>query len=414
MRVFVTTAGSRGDVQPYVALATGLRDAGHDVTLSTAGRFADLAAAHGVPFAPTSDALLDLMDEPAVRHGLETLSTLGQAVRQMPRLVKLAGAVHATLVDDSWEAVRDAAPDVIVYNQKAYWGPSFAAHLGARAVFAVLQPMYVATGTEPLAGFPSLPFGAAYNRLTYRTVGLGLHASVRRYLADWRTRTGAERPPRGPVPTVHGISPHVVPEPSDWPEWATMSGFWFLERPAWTPPPDLQAFLDAGAPPVYVGFGSMAGRDPERTTRLVVEALRATGTRGLLATGWGGLSPTDLGDGLFAIESAPHDALFPRCAAVVHHGGAGTTAAGLRAGRPTVVCPFFGDQTFWGRRVHALGAGPAPIKQTDLTAAKLAAMIREATASASVRQRAESLGEQIRAEDGVANAVAFIERFASP
>ncbi|PAP75271.1 glycosyltransferase [Rubrivirga marina] len=413
MRVFVTTAGSRGDVQPYVALAAGLRDAGHDVTLSTAGRFEPLAEAHGVPFAPTTNALLHLMDEPAIRQGLETMTGLGPMLRQMPRLVRLSGAVQAELVDDSWEAIGDAAPDVIVSNQKAYWGPSFAAHLGARSIFAVLQPVYVPTGTAPLAGAPALPLGAAYNRLTYRAVALGLRASARRYLAGWRKRTGAGPPPRAAVPTVHGMSRHVVPEPPDWPDWAAMSGYWFVEEPSWAPPPDLQAFLDAGEPPVYVGFGSLAGRDPERATRLVVEALRAAGVRGLLATGWGGLAPTDLGDDLFMIEQAPHDALFPLCAAVVHHGGAGTTAAGLRAGRPTVICPFFGDQPFWGRRVHTLGAGPAPVKQTDLTPVTLAAMITEATTSASVRQRAEAFGEAIRAEDGVANAVAFIERFGS-
>ena len=203
-----------------------------------------------------------------------------------------------------------------------------------------------------------------------------------------------------------------MPEPPDWPETAAVAGYWFLEEPEWTPPPDLQAFLDAGDPPVYVGFGSMIGRDPERTARLVAEALRAAGVRGLLATGWGGLSPTDLGDDLFVLEQAPHDALFPHCAAVVHHGGAGTTAAGLRAGRPTVVCPFFGDQPFWGRRVHTLGVGPAPIRQTDLTAPRLAAAIQQATGSDAVRQRAEALGRTIRAEDGVGAAVRFVERHA--
>lgn len=413
MRVFVTTAGSRGDVQPYVALAAGLRDAGHDVTLSTAGRFADLAAAHGVPFAPTSDALLELMDHPLMREGFEVLSSPLRAARLLPQLIRLGGSAQGEIIDDSWDAAREAAPDLVVHHPKAYWGPSFAAHLGARVVAAVLQPLYVATGEAPLPGFPALPLGARYNRLTYRASQLALALSARRYLADWRTATGAGPTPRGPVPTVHGYSPHVVPEPADWPEWAAVSGYWVLEEPEWTPPPALQAFLDAGEPPVYVGFGSLAGRDPERTTRRVVEALRAAGARGLLATGWGGLAPSDLGDDLFVIESAPHDALFPRCAAVVHHGGAGTTAAGLRAGRPTVICPFFGDQPFWGRRVHALGAGPGPVKQTDLTAATLAARIDAATTSASMRRRAEAIGEAIRAEDGVANAVAFIERVAT-
>ena len=168
-------------------------------------------------------------------------------------------------------------------------------------------------------------------------------------------------------------------------------------------------FLDAGPPPVYVGFGSMAGRDPAGLARTVVGGLRAAGVRGVLATGWGGLAGVEPSNDLFVTEGASHEALFPRCAAVVHHGGGGTTAAGLRAGRPSVLVPFFGDQPFWGRRVAALGVGPAPIPKKDLTAARLAAAVTVATTSASVRRKAEALGEAIRAEDGLGRAVRFIE-----
>ncbi len=413
MRIWITTVGSRGDVQPFVALAVGLGAAGHSVRLSTARRFAPLAAEHGIPFDPTTDALLELMDHPTVRHGLETLTSLGPILRQMPQLVRLVGATQAALVGDSWDAAQRARPDLIVYHPKAFWGPSFAHHLGARAVRAPLQPFFVPTAERALPSAPSLPLGAAYNRLTYASVRLGVAASVRHYLKGWRRQTGAEIP-RGPVPTVHGYSRHLVPEPADWPAWATVAGAWTLPASGWTPPAPLAAFLEAGPPPVYVGFGSMAGRDPEHTARTVVEGLRAAGARGVLATGWGGLTTPELGDDMAVVESAPHDGLFARCAAVVHHGGAGTTHAGLRAGRPTVVCPFFGDQPFWGRRVHALGAGPAPIRQTELTAARLASAVRQATTSASVRQRAEALGESIRAEDGIGAAVRFIERAAAP
>jgi len=153
----------------------------------------------------------------------------------------------------------------------------------------------------------------------------------------------------------------------------------------------------------------MVGRDPEGLARTAVEALRAAGARGLLATGWGGLAPGALGDDLLVIEGAPHGRLFPRCAAVVHHGGAGTTAAALRSGRPSVVIPFFGDQPFWGRRVEALGVGPAPLPAKRLEAPALAAAVRQATTSAAMRERAEALGAAIRAEDGVAEAVRFVE-----
>lgn len=412
MRILVSTVGSRGDVQPFVALSLGLQAAGHEVTLSTAQRFAPLAAEHGLPFLPTTDALLDLMDHPVVRQGLETLTSIGPIVRQMPRLVRLVGHTQAALVADSWSAVQQVRPDLIVFHPKAFWGPSFAHHIGARAVRAALQPFFVPTGERPLPSMPSPPLGPIYNRLSYAPVRLGMAVSVRNYLADWRRETGGVIPPSA-VTTVHGYSRHLVPEPADWPTSAVVSGEWPLPEPDWKPPPSLESFLNSGPPPVYVGFGSMAGRDPEQTTRIVVEALRAAGVRGVLATGWGGMTAHELGPDLAVVESAPHGQLFPRCAAVVHHGGAGTTHAGLRAGRPTVICPFFGDQPFWGRRVHDLGVGPEPIRQTELTPARLAAAVHHATTSASVRERAEALGTAIRSEGGVETAVRWIERMAS-
>ena len=154
----------------------------------------------------------------------------------------------------------------------------------------------------------------------------------------------------------------------------------------------------------------MAGRNPAKVTQLVVAALQKAGVRGLIATGWGGLKANDLPETIFKLEQAPHDWLFERVTAVVHHGGAGTTAAGLRAGKPTVICPFFGDQPFWGQRVALLGAGSAPIPQKKLTVENLAVAVQTAVNNAAMRQQAAALGHQIRQEDGVANAIAIIER----
>jgi sterol 3beta-glucosyltransferase len=206
---------------------------------------------------------------------------------------------------------------------------------------------------------------------------------------------------------------HVVPRPPDWKPWHSETGYWFAP-PAddWSPPPELEAFLAAGPPPVSVGFGSMSGRDPARAARVVLEAVRLAGVRAVLVTGWGGLAAADLPPGVFTIDQAPYDWLFPRVAAVVHHGGAGTTAAGLRAGRPSILCPFIVDQFFWGRRVHELGAGPRPIPQKRLTSEALAGALREATTSAPIQAAAADLGRRLAAEDGVARAVALIERIA--
>jgi sterol 3beta-glucosyltransferase len=172
----------------------------------------------------------------------------------------------------------------------------------------------------------------------------------------------------------------------------------------------LEEFLNAGEPPVYVGFGSMGGREPERLAGLIFEALLESGQRGVLLTGWGGIRAQAIPENVFVLESAPHRWLFPRMAAVVHHGGAGTTAEGLRAGAPSVIVPFILDQPFWGRRVEALGAGPAPIHQKRLTAGNLSRAIHSAVTDAGIRGRAAALGKAIRDEDGVGEAVKIIQQ----
>jgi sterol 3beta-glucosyltransferase len=212
------------------------------------------------------------------------------------------------------------------------------------------------------------------------------------------------------IPVLNAYSKQIFPKPFDWDENVFITGYWFLdEQNDYQPSKELQAFLDAGEPPVYVGFGSMAGKKPERVTRIVIDALQKAYVRGLLASGWGGLAPEDLPDSIMMIDHAPHDWLFPRVSAVVHHGGAGTTAAGLRAGKPTVICPFIVDQPFWGRRVFEMGVGSQPIPQKKLNVDNLASALIEVTSNPSIQQNAQVIGEKIRAEDGVKNAVKIIE-----
>jgi UDP:flavonoid glycosyltransferase YjiC (YdhE family) len=213
------------------------------------------------------------------------------------------------------------------------------------------------------------------------------------------------------LPTLYGFSPSVIPAPADWSNDHHVTGFWFLDSAAdWTPPQDLVTFLQAGSPPVYIGFGSMTTRKPEETTDLVIKALHQTNQRAILVSGWGGLQKTDLPDSVFMIDSIPHAWLFPRVAAVVHHGGAGTTAAGLRAGVPSIVIPFFADQPYWGGRVADLGVGPTPIPRKKLTVERLAQAIQIAVTDEAMRQRAVDLGLRIQAEDGVARAVEIIQQ----
>lgn len=155
----------------------------------------------------------------------------------------------------------------------------------------------------------------------------------------------------------------------------------------------------------------MAGRDPERLGALVLDALLRSGCRGIVATGWGGMKPQALPEQVFALSEAPHEWLFPRVAAVVHHGGAGTTAAGLRAGKPSVICPFFADQPFWGRQVHRLGAGPEPIAQKRLTSERLAQAITHAVTAAALSQAARNIQRELQAERAIETTVAWVERW---
>ena len=177
------------------------------------------------------------------------------------------------------------------------------------------------------------------------------------------------------------------------------------------PPPALAAFLAQGEPPVYVGFGSMGGHNPAQVAELVVAALAQAQRRGVLLTGWGGMAAQAVPDSIFVLDAAPHSWLFPRMAAVVHHGGAGTTAEGLRAGVPTVIVPFIVDQPFWGKRVEQLGVGPSAIPHKRLTVDQLAHAIHRATTDTGMQQRAAALGRALRAERGVEQAVSLVQHY---
>jgi len=429
MNIFIATIGTRGDVQPYIALGEGLQQAGHAVTVCTSTRYASLVTERGLGYGRLSDDLVALVETPEGRDAIAAAGGAVHGLQALFDLIRQSLQIQRDLFRDGWVAAQEADPDVIVYHPKMAIALPYAERLGVPAVMAPLFPVFLPTSAYPNPGFPRFQFGrqltAAYNHATHRLV-LAVVSVVSRWMfASWRRAHGLPPRPCGTdvvhrddgtrVPLLNGWSQHVAPSPPEWPSSSVQTmGYWFLNRRGgWDPPPALAAFLADGPPPVYVGFGSMAGRRPEHTTRIVVDALERAKLRGVLASGWGGIAAGDLPESVYLLDRVPHDGLFPRVAAVVHHGGAGTTAAGLRAGRPTVICPFFGDQPFWGRRVHESGAGPAPIPQKNLTAKRLAAALREATRDVEIRRSAAALGERIRRENGVANAVAYIERMAA-
>lgn len=407
MKVAMLTIGSRGDVQPFVALGIGLREAGHEVTVATGGAFEAFVVEHGLRFAALDVGLLERLQSPegkAALSGKKFLATL-----------KETASMYRGVLDQEWEASRGA--DAVVYHPKALGGYHVAEALNVPAFLAHPIPMFSPTRAFPTPVLPVASLGGSLNRLSYGAFLRISTASFHRTINRWREET-LGLPPRGllaselelrgePVSILVGCSPHVVPPPADWGPSTTMTGYWFLDGAGdWRPPAHLAAFLEDGPPPVYVGFGSLGGWTSEEVVGAALAALERAGKRGVLATGG---VPLRAPDNVCVIESAPHEWLFPRMAAVVHHGGAGTTAEGLRAGKPTVICPTtLNDQLFWGRRVRDLGVGPEPIPQKKLTAETLLRAIKTSPEDGNVRERAVGLGERIRAERGVARAVEVI------
>lgn len=423
MKVLIVTVGSQGDIQPYVALGKALAAAGHAASVCAPEHFQEFVRGHGLDYQPMDNGFIELMATLEARTALEDMGSLPGAIRTIIRLVPKTGELQRRLFADAWAAANRLRPDLVLFHPKIGIGPDIGHELGIPAVLAPVFPQYVRTCEFPAVGLPDWPLGNGYRRGSYAFVhGVGAWAS-RKPVRAWREAEGlGPRPPRmGPfnradgsgVPVLHGFSPLLCPVPADWPPQAVAFGDWPLEAPQdFQPEPALAEFLAAGPPPVYIGFGSMSGRRPAKKAAIVVEAVQRAGVRALIGRGWGGLDPGDLPPTVFAIGHVPHDWLFPRTAAVVHHGGAGTTHAGLRAGRPTVICPFFGDQPFWGRRVQALGVGPAPVPQSRLSVERLAAAITQATTQPELAARAAELGAKLRAEDGLLRSVAWLEKVA--
>ncbi|MBB5996930.1 glycosyltransferase [Streptomonospora salina] len=418
MRVLIFTHGTRGDVQPFAALAKALEAAGHEALLAAPQSSAALAAEHGVPFAPLDDGPLRMLED---RQLLGDVGGAGggrgrlREAGAMLNIIRRAKADMVRVLDDMAAAADLFVADVVVHGM-GYPGHHIAEYLGVASVPAALQPFWVPTAAFPNPMLP-VPVPRALNRASHRfnTLVLRSYAGTE---DDWRgrrlglpRRPGRHRVLRRPdgsaAPLLQAFSRHLVPAPADHPEWVHTTGHWFLPAPAdWTPPERLTDFLAAGDPPVFAGFGSMPGSDPAGLGREVVAAVRSAGARAVLATGWGGLAEAAEGEDVLVVREVPHDWLFPRVSAVVHAGGAGVAGAALAAGRPQIVCPFHREQRFWAERVHAAGLGPEPLPAGRVTAAALAERIRRAAGN---RETARRTADLVRSEEGAAAAVPLIE-----
>ena len=406
-------------MQPLVALGAGLKAAGHDVVISSFEALRPLAHGAGLEFAPV-----------AMGHRFEPRQVQawhesgGNPVAFLRRMVEVMEFALSHAIAD-FEGVGENA-DAIVCPLMGFPGFDLADKLRIPSFGAFLQPVtptralphsYAVPPSPPLVG----PLMSSYNHASYRFGEALWWRGLKRPINRWRAEALGLGPmpredfyrwtrhPRHPI--LYGYSPSVVPKPSDWGDWVDVTGYWFPERRSdWRPPAALEEFLDAGPAPVYIGFGSMAPLEPVALEQAVLEALSRTGLRAVLLGGPAKLGSRGVPDEVLVVDEVPHDWLFPRVRAIVHHGGAGTTGSGLRAGVPAIAVPFFFDQAFWGWRLAALGAGPRPIPYRRLTARRLAAALDVMTRDVGMRECAETVGSRVREETGVANAVAAFHR----
>ncbi|GAA4638777.1 glycosyltransferase [Actinoallomurus vinaceus] len=414
MRIVIVTNGSRGDTEPYAALGRGLAARDHKVRVVASQSYQGLIEDAGLECHPLA------VDIPAQLGGEEGQRWLGQGQNPAANLRgfrRFITPMAERFLTAAVEGCADA--DAIVFSHMGAAGYHVAEAMGVPCAIAEYLPRH------PTGGYPSylVPGGRSLgrlgNRLSHSLAAQLMWRTRRPGTNGWRVEELGLRPlPRfsGPHRQMEkdrllrlcGYSEAVVPRPRDWPANVRITGYWFLDdlSDEWRPPADLARFLDAGPPPVYVGFGSMVPADPVEMSRVVRDGLRRAGVRGVLLG-----DPEPSTDDFFVASNVPHSWLFPRMAAIVHHGGAGTTASALRAGVPSVICPFFVDQPFWGGRVHALGAGPRPIPIADLTADALATAVRQAVTDDVMKERAAALGGAIRAENGVETACDLLENW---
>ncbi|MEV8312175.1 glycosyltransferase [Streptomyces flavidovirens] len=398
MRILIITAGSRGDVAPFTGLGRRLLDAGHQVAVAAHPSFAALVSGCGLEHRPV----------PGDPQGLIRAWSRAASREEARALTR---AYADGLADGVAEAVAGGTDLVLTAFGPAPLSRTAGEAFGIPVIGTYLVPAF-ATRQFPLPNARNAdglgPEGnlAAGREVLRRAEGV-FAGSVTRLRA--RLGLPADTPPApGDVqPVFHGFSPLVVPRPKDWPSRVDVSGYWWPARPdRWQPPAELVDFLQAGPPPVFIGFGSMAAGQGEQLSELVAAAVKRAGVRAVVQAGWAGLS--GCGDDVLAIGDVPHDWLFPRTAAVVHHAGAGTTAAGLRAGVPALPVPVMADQPFWASRLYQLGVAPRPLPFQDLTAEALGAAITACLSEPAHRRRAAALAHRIAAEDGAATVLAHV------
>ncbi|KAL6214409.1 hypothetical protein ACLB2K_013843 [Fragaria x ananassa] len=411
MQIVMLIVGTRGDVQPFIAIGKRLQDYGHRVRLATHSNFKEFVLTAGLEFFP-------LGGDPKILAGymVKNKGFLPSGPSEIPIQRNQIKEIIYSLLPACKEPDLDSGilfkADAIIANPPAY------GHTHVAEALKIPLHIFFTMPWTPTSEFPH-PLSRVKQqtgyRLSYQIVDSLIWLGIRDMINDVRKKRLNLRPvtylsgsqgSESDVPHGYIWSPHLVPKPKDWGPKVDVVGFCFLDLASnYQPPEPLVKWLEAGDKPIYIGFGSLPVQEPQKMTQIIVEALEQTGQRGIINKGWGGLGDlAEPKDSIYLLDNCPHDWLFLHCKAVVHHGGAGTTAAGLKAACPTTIVPFFGDQPFWGERVHARGVGPAPIAVDEFSLPKLVAAINYML-DPKVKERAIELAKDMENEDGVTGAV---------
>lgn len=413
----MTTVGTEGDIRPFVAVALSLvRDHGHRVTIATHTDFEEMIRSRGLGFRVIGGSFKALVESPEGRAWIESSDSL---IRYLRLTRQTFDGVMTAWGKDTFAAVQDA--DAVLAHPFTLAGVAGAEKNNKPAMVLALPPFVASGELEPtfFLGAPAWKWlRRALGRLQIRSIG----KIASPHLNALREEVGLAPLPSPDfiahvlakkIPILHLFSEALVKRPSDWPELAEVTGFCFLEEKEWTPPDDLVEFVGdiPERAPLYIGFGSMTGKEPRELAELTIRAVRRAKERAVLVTGWGGASGLSLDPNVYVTSRVSHDWLLPRVRAVVHHGGAGTTAAGLRAGRPTQVVAFFGDQPYWGHRVFKNGAGPYPLLRRTMSEEALSDAMKRLVSDPRYESGAKRIAQQLASEDGAKNTAAKIHAF---
>ncbi|XP_056168114.1 sterol 3-beta-glucosyltransferase UGT80A2-like isoform X2 [Syzygium oleosum] len=418
LQIVMLIVGTRGDVQPFVAIGKRFQEHGHRVRLATHSNFREFVLTAGLEFYPLGGDPKVLAWYMVKNKGILP-SRPSEIQIQRNELKDIILSLLPACMDPDPHSNMPFEADAIIAN------PPACGHIHVAEALKVPLHIFFTMPWTPTGEFPHplsrVKVPAGY-KLSYHIIDALIWLAIRDMINEFRKKKLKLRPvtylcgsnsPPPDVPIGYMWSPHLVPKPKDWGPKIDVVGFCFLDLASTYEPPDsLVKWLEEGERPIYIGFGSLPVQEPRRMTDIIIKALETTGQRGIISKGWGGLGNlAEPMEYVYLLDNCPHDWLFARCSAVVHHGGAGTTAAGLRAACPTTIIPFFGDQTFWGEQVYARGVGPAPIPVDDFSLEKLIDAIRFML-DPKVKERAMDLAAAMENDDGVGRMVnSFYKHF---